>query len=251
MGGALMAHRALSAPASRRPSRLSGTAMSSGRPREEAPVIRGRSGRGSSGNRALAGTAPPSRRTRFSAGAAAGSRCRRSKSRCWQACCAVSDVCLETPSACCVNRGKFPWLSGSGKFRTPCARMQRAKASVPFSCVELPEDAELFAVVAEVVGVPVAATPGLDVPPQPDASMARPNTPASAGRRGAGASDDGCAKPESPRPKPAGEIGTKGPARDDRPKPITVAGAGHEKLLKAGHRRRAEPGERLSRLDRF
>jgi hypothetical protein len=34
--------------------------------------------------------------------------------------------------------------------------------------------------VAEVVAVPTTATPGLDEPPQPDTSMARPNTPATA-----------------------------------------------------------------------
>jgi hypothetical protein len=41
-------------------------------------------------------------------------------------------------------------------------------------------------VVAEVVAVRTAATPGLDEPPHPDTSMARPNSPTSANVRRSG-----------------------------------------------------------------
>jgi hypothetical protein len=37
---------------------------------------------------------------------------------------AAVEVCFETPV---WNGGKFPWASGSGKFDTPCERMQREK----------------------------------------------------------------------------------------------------------------------------
>ncbi len=50
--------------------------------------------------------------------------------RCLQTSLAAAEVCFETPV---WNGGKFPWVSGSGKFDTPCERMQREKPSAAFS----------------------------------------------------------------------------------------------------------------------
>jgi hypothetical protein len=52
----------------------------------------------------------------------------------------------------------FPVLSGPGKLRTPCDRMQSVKATRPLACVVVVE--------AETFATPGEALP----PPQPDAS---------------------------------------------------------------------------------
>ncbi len=44
---------------------------------------------------------------------------------CWQARWAAWSRELLTPSACASALGSCPLLSGSGKFGTPCGRMQR------------------------------------------------------------------------------------------------------------------------------
>ena len=48
-------------------------------------------------------------------------------SRCWQALSAARN--RGVPSSCWLTFGIAPLLVGSGKFGTPCRRMQRAKAS--------------------------------------------------------------------------------------------------------------------------
>ena len=127
----LMADRALSAPASRRQSPPPGSEASSGRLPEASFCGPRRVGSAKLGN--------PCARRHSATFTPKASFCCRScgvavpplDSRCLQVSFAALDVCFDTPVR---NGGKSPCASGSGKFGTPCERMQCENASASVRC---------------------------------------------------------------------------------------------------------------------
>src|ERR1700722_2646843 len=72
-----------------------------------------------------------------------------SGSRCWHAFRAAWSWELLTPSCCAVSLGTPPLLLGSGKYGTPCERMQPEKATADWERADPPAVDEPLEAVAD------------------------------------------------------------------------------------------------------